>query len=183
MKTVVGLFRTPIEAHHALDDLRAAGYHPQHISVIASPSGAGELAREVEIDAPATTAGAASFGAVLGGAAGWLVGIGALAIPGIGPVVAAGPIAAALGAAGAATVTAAGTALAGASVGAIAGGLFGALTAWGFSEAEAREYEARVARGDTLLAVEIPDGATMRAEEILQGAGADRFGSSGSVIG
>ena len=176
MKTVAGLFRTPTAMHQALEDLRAAGVDPQRISVIASPTSAGELARETEIDAPATTAGGTSLGAILGGAAGWLVGIGALAIPGIGPVVAAGPLAGALGVAGA-------TAVAGAGVGAVAGGLFGALTAWGFSEAEAHEYEARVARGDTLLAAEVPDEAALRAEEILHRAGADRFGSSGTVLG
>jgi hypothetical protein len=175
MTTVAGLFSSPTEAHQALEDLRAAGFDPQRISVLASPTSASELARETEIDAPATMAGSTSFGAILGGAAGWLVGIGALAIPGIGPVVAAGPIAAALSVAGA-------TAVAGAGVGAVAGGLFGALTAWGFSQAEVREYEARVARGDTLLAAEVPDEVAMRAEEILHRAGADRFGSSGTVL-
>jgi hypothetical protein len=175
MKTVAGLFRTRSEAQQALETLRLAGFDPQRMSVIASPTSAGEMARDTEADVPASAAGGASLGAILGGATGWLVGIGTLAIPGIGPVVAAGPIAAALGVAGT-------TAAVGAGAGAVAGGLFGALSDRGFAEMEAREYEARVAQGDILLAVEVPDEAVRHTEELLRRAGADRFGSSGSVL-
>jgi hypothetical protein len=119
-------------------------------------------------------ASGAGLGAILGGAAGWLVGIGALAIPGVGPIVAAGPIAAALGVAGT-------TAAAGAGVGAVAGGLVGALTGWGFSESEARAYQQGVERGDILVAVELPDDEDAgRAEDILKRHGGDRV-STGTV--
>jgi hypothetical protein len=122
---------------------------------------------------PGSAAGGVALGAILGGAAGWLVGVGALTIPGIGPVLAAGPIAAALGVAGT-------TAAVGAGVGVVAGGLVGVLTDWGFSEAEVREYEARASQGDILLTVEVPDEAAGQAETILRHNGADRVGSSSS---
>jgi len=81
------------------------------------------------------------------------------------------PAAAALGIAGT-------TAAVGAGVGAVAGGLVGVLADWGFSEAEVREYEARVGKGDILLTVEVPDEAAGRAEEILRRNSADHVRSS-----
>ena len=107
---------------------------------------------------------------LFGGVTGWLIGVGALAIPGIGPIIAAGPIAAALGVAGT-------TAAAGAGAGAVAGGLVGALTSWGFSESEAREYESRVQHGDVLIAADVDEAIAPRAEEILRKDGADRVTS------
>jgi hypothetical protein len=175
MKTVAGVFSSQGQAQQALQDLRTAGFDPQQVSVIArDQERARDVAAETGAEVPAGAATGAGLGAVLGGVAGWLVGIGALAIPGIGPVVAAGPIAAALGVAGT-------TAAVGAGAGAVAGGLVGALTGWGFSEAEAREYQERVGRGDILLAVEVPDDAdTGHAEDILRRHGGDRV-SAGTV--
>jgi hypothetical protein len=175
MKTVAGLFSGRNQAEQALQQLRSAGFDPQRVSVIArDPERARDVAAETGAEVPTSAAGGAGIGAVLGGVAGWLVGIGALAIPGIGPVIAAGPIAAALGTAGA-------TAAVGAGAGAVAGGLVGALTGWGFSESEAREYEGRVGRGDILLAVQVPDDQdTGRAEDMLRRAGGDRVSTSAS---
>src|SRR3954468_2251919 len=97
MQRVAGVFRDRQDAQHAIQALRDAGIDPRRVSVIARDK---ERARDVAEDTGAQAAtGAATgagIGAVLGGAAGWLAGLGALAIPGIGPVVAAGPIAAAL---------------------------------------------------------------------------------------
>jgi hypothetical protein len=177
MKTVAGVFVDRIQAEQALQGFRTAGFDPQRVSVIANnPERARDIAEETGAEVPTGAATGAGLGAILGGAAGWLVGIGALAIPGVGPIVAAGPIAAALGVAGT-------TAAAGAGVGIVTGGIVGALTGWGFSEAEAREYQQRVARGDILVAVDVMDDrAADRAEDILRQHGGDRV-SSGTARG
>lgn len=170
MRTVAGIFDGPIETERALHDIRAAGFDPRAVSVIANdPERARQLAHDTggEVTMGVATGTGASIGALLGGAAGWLVGIGALAIPGVGPIVAAGPIAAALGVAGT-------TAAAGATVGVVAGGIIGALTGWGFTEAEARVYEERVKGGAFLLAIELTnDQDSHQAERVLTQAGGD----------
>jgi len=175
MKTVAGLFQTQMAAERTLQDLRSAGIAPDRLSVIArDKERAKEIADETGAEVATGAATGAGLGALLGGAAGWLVGIGALAIPGIGPIVAAGPIAAALGVAGT-------TAAAGAGVGVVAGGVIGALTGWGFSEAEAKAYQDGVERGEILLAVELPDDADEdRIEDIFKRDGGDRV-STGKV--
>jgi hypothetical protein len=177
MRTVAGIFDGPAETQRALDDLRAAGFEPRAVSVIANdPERAHQLANEAKNEVAVGVAAGAGIGALLGGAAGWLVGAGALAIPGLGPLVAAGPIAAALGAAGT-------TAVAGVAGGWVTGGLIGALTGWGFSEAEARTYEDRVRDGAFLLAVELPDDQDAgRAEDILDQAGGEHVITGRSVI-
>lgn len=168
MKTVAGIFSTNAQAQEAIGALRATGMPADEVSVVAQdPDRARDIAGETGAEVATGTAGGAGLGAILGGAAGWLVGIGALAIPGIGPVVAAGPIAAALGVAGT-------TAAAGAGAGAVTGGLVGALTGWGFAESEAREYESRVSQGDILLAVRVDDEAAGRTEDVLRQHGASR---------
>ena len=168
MKTVAGLFASRDAAERAIQGLRTAGFDAQRVSVMArDPERARDVAEETGAEVATGAATGAGLGALLGGAAGWLVGIGALAIPGVGPIIAAGPIAAALGVAGT-------TAAAGAGVGLVAGGLVGALTGWGFSEAEARAYEQGVERGDILLAVEVPDDDSARAEGIFERHGGDR---------
>jgi len=168
LRTVAGVFEDGNEAQLALEDLRSAGIDPHRVSVVAQD---GARARNIASDTgghvASGTATGASLGLLLGGVAGWLIGVGALAIPGIGPVVAAGPIAAALGVAGT-------TAAAGAGAGAVAGGLVGALTSWGFSEGEAREYESRVSHGDLLVTADVDQAIAPRAEEILRNDGADR---------
>src|ERR1700745_3966996 len=108
-------------------------------------------------------------GALLGGGLGWLAGIGALAIPGLGPFIAAGPIMAAL---------------AGAGVGGAVGGLTGALVGMGIPEYEAKRYEGRVKDGGILLSVHSDDSQwTKRAKEILERTGAEDVSSTGEAKG
>jgi len=175
MKVVAGLFESQSSAQRAIEDLRTSGIDPSNVSVIArDKERAKEVAKETGAEVATGAATGAGVGALLGGAAGWLVGIGALAIPGIGPIVAAGPIAAALGVAGT-------TAAAGAGVGVVAGGLIGALTGWGFSESEAKAYQDGIERGDLLLAAELKDNEDAgRVEDMFKRNGGDRV-STGTV--
>ncbi|MEP7190838.1 MAG: general stress protein, partial [Roseiflexaceae bacterium] len=147
-KTVVGLFDTAAEAQSVVQELVNSGFQHNDISLVANDA-KGEYANYHPSDtAGSSTAEGAGAGAVgggvLGGVLGLLVGVGALAIPGIGPVLAAGPLAAALGAAGAST-------LVGAGIGAAAGGIIGALVGAGIPEEDAGFYAEGVRRGGTLV--------------------------------
>src|SRR6202012_6063808 len=97
-----------------------------------------DFAHEKHTKAPEGAATGAGTGGVLGGALGWLVGIGALAIPGVGPFIAAGPIMAALG---------------GAAIGGAVGGIAGALIGLGTPEYEAKRYEGKIKSGNVLISV------------------------------
>jgi hypothetical protein len=98
---------------------------------------------------------------------GWLLGIGAIAIPGLGPFIAAGPIMAAL---------------AGAGVGGTVGGIAGALVGMGIPEYEAKRYEGRVKDGGILLSVHSDNSDwTKRAKEILKSTGAQDISSTGEA--
>jgi hypothetical protein len=150
--TVMGLFRSYDQAQQAVADLVNMGVRAEDISVVASDA-KGEYTRTIgdeHTPAEAAATGAAS-GGVLGGVLGALVGIGALALPGIGPVLAVGPLAAALGSAGA------GAAI-GAATGVISGGLLGALVEAGVPDEHAHVYAEGVRRGGTLVSV-AADGA------------------------
>ena len=116
---------------------------------------------------PEGAATGAATGGVLGGVAGWLVGIGALAIPGLGPFVAAGPIMAALG---------------GAAAGAAAGGLTGALVGLGMPEYEAKRYEGKIKSGGILISVHTDNGDEVtRAKELFKRAGAEDISYTGET--
>src|SRR6478752_7132640 len=123
--------------------LKAAGFTPSDISIL-GPDRAGlrDLGTENSTKVPEGAAAGASTGAILGGALGWLAGVGALAIPGVGPLIAAGPILAALS---------------GAAVGGTVGGLNGALVGLGIPEYEAKLYEAKLRGGNILMAVHVDD--------------------------
>src|SRR5207249_1755127 len=111
----------------------------------------------------------ASTGVVVGGALGWLTGIGALAIPGLGPFIAAGPIM---------------TALAGAGVGGTIGGVAGALVGLGIPEYEAKRYEGRITKGGILLSVHSDNSKwTTRAKGVLETTGAEDISSTGETKG
>ena len=126
-----------------------------------------QIAAVPSISEGATTG--AGTGALLGGGLEWLAGIGALAIPGLGPFIAAGPIMAAL---------------AGAGVGGAVGGLTGALVGMGIPEYEAKRYEGRVKDGGILLSVHSDSSdETKRAKEILQQTGAQDISSTGEASG
>jgi hypothetical protein len=164
-RTIVGLFDTHMEAQQAVNDLTASGVARDAISIVTSDA-RGEYATSVggSQAGEGAVAGAAS-GGVLGGLLGLLVGVGALAIPGIGPVVAAGPLAAALGTAGA-------TAVAGAGIGAASGGLLGALMGAGIPEEEAHVYSEGVRRGGILVTVSTDSLADSAVTTIMRRNGA-----------
>jgi len=168
-KTVVGLFDTFSEAQNVVQALLDTGFQRDDISLIANDArGEYGQTRTVGNTGSSTAEGAgagAVGGGVLGGVVGLLVGVGALAIPGIGPVLAAGPLAAALGAAGAST-------LVGAGVGAAAGGILGALVGAGIPEEDASFYAEGVRRGGSLVLVKSSDDMAQRAYDVLLRSGA-----------
>ncbi|MCL4298508.1 MAG: hypothetical protein KJ077_22415 [Anaerolineae bacterium] len=150
-KTIVSLYDDFATAQRVAQDLVDAGFSRDNISVMANDA-AGEYGNQMGtgFDAESNASGAATgagVGATVGGIGGLLVGLGAIAIPGIGPVIAAGPL-----------VTALASAAVGAGVGAVAGGLVGALVDAGVPEEEAEYYAEGVRRGGALLTVQIPDG-------------------------
>lgn len=140
--------------------LRAAGFRNTDISILFPENvGSKDLAHVKATKAPEGVTTGAVSGVVIGGALGWLVGIGALAIPGLGPFIAAGPIVAALAGAGA--------------VGTV-GGIAGALVGLDIPEYEAKRYEGRVKNGGILLSVHCDDAQWVkRAKEILGVTGAE----------
>ena len=149
-------------------NLKAAGFSGNDISVLmADKGGTKDFAHEHNTKAPEGAATGAGTGAVLGGALGWLAGIGALAIPGLGPFIAAGPIMAALG---------------GAAVGGTVGGLTGALIGMGIPEFEAKRFEGKVKSGSCLVSVHSDDSKqTKRAKDIFEHDGAKDITSAGEV--
>jgi uncharacterized protein (TIGR02271 family) len=151
MKTVIGLYDDRSTAEQVVTELVDAGFDRADISLVAGGA-TEETSTETAHVAEGATAGALT-GASIGGLGGVLLGLGALAIPGIGPVVAAGPIVAGL---------------TGAAIGAAAGGLVGALVNWGIPEEEAGYYAEGVRRGGTLVAVKAADDRANRAVEILR---------------
>lgn len=156
MRTVTGLFDTHEHAAQAVRDLRGLGIPEQDISMVAS-NGA-RLSDEDFTDDVAEGAGAGmGIGAALGGAGGLLAGIGALAIPGIGPVVAGGWL-----------VSTAVGALAGAAVGGAAGGLIGALSDAGVDERDAHVYAESIRRGGTLVSARVNETQANAADGILE---------------
>jgi hypothetical protein len=161
-----GIYTTRAAVENAVDQLKAAGYRNTDISVL-FPENAGtkDFAHEKHTKAPEGATTGAGTGAVVGGTLGWLAGIGALAIPGLGPFIAAGPIMAAL---------------AGAAVGGTAGGVVGALVGMGFPEYEAKRYEGRIKDGGILLSVHCDDSEwTKKAKNILENTGAEDVASTG----
>src|SRR5579884_1735234 len=136
---VFGIYRNSMDAERGADALVSAGFSNNDISVLMpDQQSSREFAHEKETKAPeGTTTGVIAGGAV-GGTLGLLAGIGALAIPGLGPFIAAGPI---MGA------------LAGIGSGGVVGGIIGALVGMGIPEFEAKRYEGRIKEGGVLLSV------------------------------
>jgi heat induced stress protein YflT len=163
---VFGIFSTYSEAEKAVDSLVSDGFRTDDISVLAPDQKTSkEFAAEKNTKAPEGTAVGASTGGALGGTLGLLAGIGALAIPGVGPFIAAGPI---MGA------------LAGLGVGAATGGLVGALVGMGIPEYEAKRYEGRVKDGGILVSVHCDNSDwTSKAKDLLRRFGAQDVSSAG----
>jgi len=152
---VFGLCSSVSQLELAVDALKASGFRSDDISVLfPDKEGTRDFAVEKNTKAPEGAATGAGTGAVLGGTLGWLVGIGALAIPGLGHFIAAGPIMAAL---------------AGAGVGGAVGGVTGALVGMGIPEFEAKRYEGLVKEGGILLSVHSDNSEwTKKAKEIME---------------
>jgi hypothetical protein len=162
---VYGIYKTRMQVESAVDQMKADGFRNTDISVL-FPQGGGtkDFAHEKNTKAPEGAATGVGSGAVIGGTLGWLAGIGSLAIPGVGPLIAAGPIMAAL---------------AGAGVGGAVGGIVGALVGMGIPEYEAKRYEGLVKDGGILLSVHCDNSEWVgRAKEMLKRTGAEDIGST-----
>lgn len=165
---IFGLYDDRIAVERAVDALKMAGFANTDISVLFPDArGSQNVAHEKATKAPEGATAGASTGAIIGGTLGWLAGIGALAIPGVGPLIAAGPIMALL---------------AGAGVGGAVGGIGGALVGLGIPEYEAKRYESFVKDGGILLSVhcETPQRKA-RAEQLLEASGARDIAATGEV--
>src|SRR3984885_10051559 len=162
---VFGIYSSAEHAERAVDTLIAAGYPSSDISVLLPDTrSTKEFAHVKETKAPEGTAAGVTTGGLIGGTLGVLAGVGALAIPGVGPFIAAGPIMAGL---------------AGLGVGGAVGGIIGALVGMGIPEYEAKRYEGRLKNGGVLLSVHCDTSAEItRAKEILKVTGADEIASS-----
>jgi hypothetical protein len=159
-QAVFCLAKTEAQALSIVAELKSVGFSPNDISVLfPDKTGTKDFAHEHHTKAPEGAATGVGAGTVLGGALGWLVGIGALAIPGLGPFIAAGPIMAALS---------------GAAAGAALGGVTGALIGLGIPEYEAKRYEGKIQEGNILISVHTEDRQERtRAKEIFERAGAE----------
>lgn len=165
---VYGIYRYVSEVEIAVDSLRELGFRNTDISVLLPENeGTKDFAHKKETKAPEGAAAGAGSGALVGGALGWLAGIGALAIPGLGPFIAAGPIVGLL---------------AGVGVGGTVGGLVGAMVGMGMPEYEAKRYEGRIKEGGILLSVHCDSSDWVkRAKEILEQTGAQDIASAGEA--
>ncbi len=172
-KRAIGIFDSHRDAEAALTELRDSGFSMSHISILAKDADRNDRMAGAEVNPRANAktsskgnkadegakAGAAT-GAAAGGLGGLLVGLGALAIPGVGPVIAGG-----------AAATAIATALTGGAIGAAAGGITGALVGLGIPEDQAKIYNDRLNRGDYLVMLDGTDDEVRRAETILKRRG------------
>jgi hypothetical protein len=155
-----------IQAEQIVNGLRSEGFSNNDISALFPDKATSmDFAHEKHTKAPEGVATGAGSGGLLGGALGWLAGIGSLAIPGVGPLIAAGPIVAALS---------------GAAVGAAVGGIAGALIGMGIPEYEAKRYEGKVKAGNILISVHTESSDEVaQAKEIFKAAGAQDIATSG----
>ena len=158
-KAVLGLVDVASQAETVVADLRASGFSNDEISVVFPMTVDGhEMILQEKTKAPEGALAGVGAGGALGGTIGLLAGIGALAIPGIGPIIAAGPIMAALSGI-----------VAGAAFGGVAGGLIGV----GIPEIEAKQYEGKIQSGKILVSVHAEDpDHRLRARRILERHGA-----------
>jgi hypothetical protein len=167
-KSVFGIYSSRSAVENAVSSLKSAGFQRSNVSVLVPENlGSKEIATEKNTKAPEGATTGAGSGAVIGGTLGWLVGIGALAIPGLGPFIAAGPIMAAL---------------AGMGVGGAVGGVTGALVGMGIPEYEAKRYEGRLQKGGILMSVHCDTSEEInRAKDILERTGAEDVSTAGEA--
>ena len=165
---VFGIYKTANQAEETVDRLLRAGFKNDDISVLLQDNKSSrDFAHEKNTKAPEGTTTGVAAGGVIGGTLGLLAGVGALAIPGVGPFIAAGPI---MGA------------LAGLGVGGAVGGLIGALVGMGIPEYEAKRYEGRIKEGGVLLSAHCDTSERITlAKDILKQTGAEDISSSGEA--
>ncbi len=158
-KAVMGLVSNTLTAEAIVDELTRKGFGTNDISALfPDKDGTRDFAHEKNTKAPEGAIAGVGAGGAIGGTLGLLAGIGALAIPGLGPFIAAGPILAALS---------------GAAAGAAVGGLTGALVGMGIPEIEAKQYEGKLKSGNILLSIHVEDSnERARAKKILERHGA-----------
>ena len=161
-----GIYPTYANVDEGVKALKNAGFRNTDISILMPENvGTKDLAHEKNTKGPEGAVAGGGAGLVVGGTLGWLVGIGALAIPGLGPFIAAGPIMAVL---------------AGVGVGTAVGGLTGGLIGVGIPEYEAKRYEGRIRNGGILLSVHSDNSSwTTNAKNILESTGAQEISSTG----
>jgi hypothetical protein len=154
-KAVFCIAKSEEQAVLIVNQLKAAGFSNDDVSVLLPDrAGSRDFAHEQHTKAPEGAAAGAVAGGVTVGILGWLVGIGSLAIPGVGPFIAAGPIMAALG---------------GVAAGGAVGGLVGTLVGFGIPEYEAKQYEGKLKGGNILISVHTEDSAERNAaKEIFE---------------
>jgi hypothetical protein len=164
--SVFGIYTTRESVERAVDTFLKSGFTTSDVSVLLPENLGGKpLATHKDTKAPEGATAGGGAGAVVGGTLGLLAGIGALAIPGVGPFIAAGPIMAAL---------------AGIGVGGAVGGFAGALIGMGIPEYEAKRYEGRIQKGGILLSVHCDTSDQVkRGKEILKNTGAEDISSTG----
>jgi hypothetical protein len=158
-RAIIGIVESRAHAEAVVESLREKGFSVNDISVLfPDKRGTQDFAHEHSTKAPEGAIAGVSTGGLLGGTLGLLAGIGALAIPGLGPFIAAGPLMAALS---------------GAAAGATLGGLTGALVGMGIPELEAKVYDGKVRGGNILLAIHAETSEARKlAEEVLERHGA-----------
>lgn len=163
--SVFGIVKSHAQAEQVVEGLQDAGFPVSEISVLLPDNeGKHDIGHVKATKAPEGATTGATTGGITGGVLGLLAGIGALAIPGVGPFIAAGPIMAALS---------------GAAIGATTGGVVGALIGMGIPEIEARRYEDKLKSGNYLIAVHAADGDQKdRAKEIFKNADAEDISTS-----
>src|SRR5712671_6306746 len=168
--SVFGIYPDRMSVENAVDALKNDGFRNTDISVLLPDNvGTKDFAHQKSTKAPEGAATGAGSGAVVGGTLGWLAGIGALSIPGLGPFIAAGPI---MGL------------VAGLGAGGAVGGFVGSLVGLGIPEYEAKRYEGRIKEGGILLSVHCDDSKWVKkAKEILEETGAEDVSSTGETKG
>ena len=167
-KAVFCIAKSEEQATRIVNSLKEAGFSNDDVSVLLPDrAGSRDFAHEHNTKAPEGAAAGAVAGGVTAGVLGWLVGIGTLAIPGVGPLIAAGPILAALS---------------GAAAGGAVGTLAGALVGLGIPEYEAKQYEGKVKNGNILISVHTEDSRERKAaKEIFDRAHAADVSSTGEA--
>ena len=167
-KAVIAIAKSEDQAVRVVEQLKAAGFSNNDVSVLLPDrAGSRDFAHEHHTKAPEGAAAGAVVGGLAAGALGWLVGIGSLAIPGVGPLIAAGPIMAALS---------------GAAAGGAVGGIAGALVGLGIPEYEAKQYEGKVKNGNILISVHTDDSKQRQmAKDIFERAHAEDISYTGEA--